>query len=177
MTKSPQSDSSVEIISSVPCCATETSADEVAWGVSDEDSSESSVIDSDADYVLLPHILAEGLDHVSGEGASETTLPVLFDLLSVTKVDSPQARQTNSDTTSGDMCSSTTSTGSSCSHQLSNGARTPDGSYKDAVAYITQCVFIPTHRGNLSSLWAGTWTPLSRRRIPFRSSGFCRHSS
>lgn len=146
MTESPHSDSSVEIISSVPCCATETSEDEVAWGVSDEDSSESSVTDSDADYVLLPHILAEGLDHDSGEGASETTLPVLFDLLSVTKVDSPQAKQTNGDTISGDMCSSSTSTGSSCSHQLSNGARTPNDSYIDAVAYITQYLDAPVKK-------------------------------
>jgi hypothetical protein len=178
MTESPHSDSSVEIISSLPCCATETYKDEVAWGVSDEDSSESSVTDSDADYVLLPHILAEGPDHDSGENASEAMLPILFDLLSVTKVDGHQAKQTNGDTTFGDICSSsTTSTGSSCSHQLSNEARAPNGSYENAAAYITQCVFVPTYPDNLSSSWAGTWMLLSMRRIPIRSSGFCRHSS
>ncbi|KAG1754436.1 hypothetical protein EDB19DRAFT_1666437 [Suillus lakei] len=147
MTDSPHTNSSVEIISSISCCATETSEDEVVWGVSDEYSSESSVTDSDADYVLLPRISAEGTpNHDFGDSASENRLSISFDLLSVTKVDRREARQTNSGEF-GDIRSSSMSH----SPQPNSGARTLNGSYEDAAAYITQYLDAPVEQDDHSA--------------------------
>lgn len=131
------SDSSVEIISSISCCATEASEDVVVWGVSDEYSSESSVTDSDMDYVLLPRTSAEGSPNSdSGDSAPEDMLSIPFNLLSVNKVqyesDTNQVHKPNQNV-----------------EQILNSdtheARTPNGSYDDAAAYITQCVFADTY--------------------------------
>ncbi|KAG2349577.1 hypothetical protein BDR05DRAFT_239020 [Suillus weaverae] len=166
MTDSHHSDSSVEIISSISCCATEASEDEVVWGVSDEYSSESSVTDSDADYVMLPRISAEGNN--LGDSASEDSLSFPFNLLSVNEVDHEldtnkvntpnlkvkqfreqarrEARQTNVGNFGGSRSSSTSS---SLPH--SSGAKTPNGSYEDAAAYITQYLDNPVQKNDPSA--------------------------
>jgi hypothetical protein len=162
MTDPHHSDSSVEIISSISCCATEASEDEVVWGVSDEYSSESSVTDSDADYVLLHRISAEDSpDDASGDSHSEDVLSIAFNLLSVNKGEQsdtdkvhqpnqkvkqirkparPEARQANAGN-SGLVRSSNTSPGEG----------TPNGSYEDAVAYITQYLDSPVKENDPST--------------------------
>ncbi|KAG2061670.1 hypothetical protein BDR06DRAFT_947148 [Suillus hirtellus] len=134
------SDSSVEIISSISCCATEASEDVVVWGVSDEYSSESSVTDSDTDYVLLPRASAEGSPNSdSGDSTPEDMLSIPFNLLSVNKVqhesDTNQAHKPNQNV-----------------EQIltpeTHEARTPNGSYEDAAAYITQYLDAPVKENN-----------------------------
>ncbi|KAG2157419.1 hypothetical protein DEU56DRAFT_845601 [Suillus clintonianus] len=136
-----------EIMSRISCSATDTSEDEVVWGVSDEYSSESSITGSEADYVLLPRISVEGSDHDSGNSASEDVLSVAFDLLSVANVDD------ESDTNKVDKPKRTwkphdravrgDSSSTSPSPQTNSGTRTLDGSYEDAAAYITQHLDAP----------------------------------
>ncbi|KAG1782801.1 hypothetical protein EV702DRAFT_1066868 [Suillus placidus] len=153
MTDSHHSDSSVEIISSISCCATEASEDEVVWGVSDEYSSGSSVTDSDADYVMLPRISAEGNN--LGDSVPEDSLSITFNLLSVNTPNKKviweparhEARQTNVGTNSGVARSSSTSP----SLQHSSGAKTLDGSYEDAAAYITQYLDNPVKKNDPSA--------------------------
>ncbi|KAG1826964.1 uncharacterized protein BJ212DRAFT_1474166 [Suillus subaureus] len=165
MTDSHHSDSSIEIISSISCCATGVSEDEVVWSVSDEYSSESSVTDSDADYVLLPRISAEDFpDDASDDSAQEDMLLTAFNLLSVNKaehepyankVNKPiqktrkpakhEARQANAGN-SGLTCSSSTSP----SLHHNSGAKTPNG-YEDAAAYITQYLDAPVKENDPST--------------------------
>ncbi|KAG2041794.1 hypothetical protein BDR03DRAFT_679214 [Suillus americanus] len=151
MTDAHHSDSSVEIISSISCCATEASEDEVVWSVSDEYSSESSVTDSDADFVLLPRISAEDFpDNVSCDRAQEDILSNAFDLLSVNQpiqkvkqIQKPAGHETRQTDVGNSGHTRSLSTSPSLHHN--SGARTPNGSYEDASAYITQCVFAPTY--------------------------------
>ncbi|KAG2365773.1 hypothetical protein BDR07DRAFT_1398095 [Suillus spraguei] len=123
MTDSQHSDSSVEIISSISCCATEASEDEVVWGVSDEYSSESSVTDSDADYVLLPRISGEGSPDNASDDSTQDMLSMALNLLSVNK---PNQKH-------------------------NDGARSTNGSYEDAVAFITQYLDSPVRENDPST--------------------------
>ncbi|KAG1803566.1 uncharacterized protein HD556DRAFT_1303632 [Suillus plorans] len=134
------SDSSIEIISSISCCATEASEDVVVWSVSDEYSSESSVTDSDTDFVLLPRTSAEGAPNNDSVDSTleDSMLSIPFNLLSVNKVeyewDTNQVHKPNQNV-----------------EQILNPAmeaRTPNGSYEDASAYITQYLDAPVKENN-----------------------------
>ncbi|KAG1877786.1 hypothetical protein DFJ58DRAFT_693460 [Suillus subalutaceus] len=161
MTDSHHSDSSVEIISSISCCATEASEDEVVWSVSEEYSSESSVTDSDADFVLLPRIPAEDFpDNVSGDSAQEDVLSTAFNLLSVNKVEHEsdtnkvnkpiqKVKQIRKPAVGNSGRTRSSSTSPSLHHN--SGARTHNGSYEDAAAYITQYLDTPVKKNDPSA--------------------------
>ncbi|KAG2077993.1 hypothetical protein BDR04DRAFT_439790 [Suillus decipiens] len=150
------SDSSVEIIS-ISCCATEASEDEVVWGVSDEYSSESSVTDSDADYVLLPRVSGEGSPDNASDDSTQDMLSTALNLLSVNKpnqkvkqICKPAGHEAGQ-TDVGHSGVSTHSSSTSPSLQHNDGARSPNGSYEDAVAYITQYLDSPVKENDPST--------------------------
>jgi hypothetical protein len=156
-TPGSNSESSIDIVSEWP--TTDTSDDEVVWGISDEFSSESSL----SDFVLLPRTrrAAPSQDsESSNDSISETGLSLPFDLLSITTsgkagdeshtndIGRPHQRPTRrgkckarqtSGVKSQDVITPSTS-------RFSSGAVTPTSSYEDAAAFITQCV-----RGSSSS--------------------------
>ncbi|KAG2158439.1 uncharacterized protein EDB93DRAFT_1334779 [Suillus bovinus] len=123
MTDSHSSDSSVELISTISCCATEASEDDVVRSINSESSSESSITDSDMDYVLLPRIsVGDSLDNDSSNSIPEDVLSTPFNLLSVSTPDQEVEKIRKPER-----------------HE----ARTLDGSYEDAAAYITQYLEVP----------------------------------
>ncbi|KAG1756457.1 uncharacterized protein EDB91DRAFT_16588 [Suillus paluster] len=170
MTDSPRSNSSIDIISSISCAATETSEDEVVWGASDEYSSDS----SGSDYVLLPHTSVDRSpesDHDSDDSVSETRLSIAFDLLSVTtssKLDGESDTNKNDKAdekltrkqlrtarrkarrSKGGKSEDTHPSSTSLSPQSGSGAN-PTYSYEDAAAFITQYLESPVKDGNPST--------------------------
>ncbi|KAG2147142.1 hypothetical protein BD769DRAFT_1414501 [Suillus cothurnatus] len=148
MTDPHHSDSSVEIISSISCCATEASEDEVVWGVSDEYSSESSVTDSDADYVLLHRISAEDSpDDASGDIPSEDVLSIAFNLLSVNKGEQSDTDKVHKPNQKVKQIRKPARPEA----KQANAEGTPNGSYEDAVAYITQYLDSPVKENDPST--------------------------
>ncbi|KAG0705038.1 hypothetical protein DFH29DRAFT_314009 [Suillus ampliporus] len=158
MTDSSHSNSSVDIISSISCSATETSEDEVVWGVSDEYSSDS----SGSDYVLLPHTLRTP-DHDSDDSVSETRLSIAFDLLSVTtsskvddepdtnKVDKADQTRKRMQLRRARRKARKTNASTEPSPQSDSGTRTPTCSYEDAAAFITQYLDSPVKEDSPSA--------------------------
>lgn len=140
-----ETSSSVDIISTPSWSATDTSDDEVVWGVSDEFSSESSL----SDYVLLPRTrhAAPTHDSDSDDSASETGLALPFDLLSITtssKVDdeshadeSPQVHQEPTRANESQRSPPPTP-------RSDTGPATPTSLYEDASSFITQYVYDPS---------------------------------
>lgn len=134
--------SSVDIISTPSWSATDTSDDEVVWGVSDEFSSESSL----SDYVLLPRTrhAAATHDSDSSDSASETGLSLPFDLLSITASsnvdDEPHANE-SPQVHQGPTPANNSQGSPPRTPQFDGGAATPTSLYEDASSFITQYVY------------------------------------
>ncbi|OJA11931.1 hypothetical protein AZE42_06374 [Rhizopogon vesiculosus] len=158
MAHTPDTNSSVDIISTPSWSATDSEDDEVVWGISGESSSESSL----SDYVLLPRTgtvrhVASTYNSDSDDSTSETGLSLPFDLLSITTSskadDESHTKQAQQKLSPGKRKAKGASSieDPSSTPRSNSGAATPTSSYEDASAFITRHLNSPTKEGRTSA--------------------------